>query len=193
MLRSTQARAVTAALTVLVLAAAAIPAGAAPARPGASEIGDPLFPGLGNGGYDARHYSLSLRYPTAAPVQSVSGVVRMDAVATQKLSSFDLDFAGDSVAAVTVNGSPAAFSREGEDIVIAPRRHLGDGKAFSAEVAFTSHTNDPAGNAFRSAGSRPPTAPSRPASPTSPTRSTRSTTTPPTRRPTASGSTCPPA
>jgi hypothetical protein len=42
---------------VLSFALAAAPARAgAPPSPGAAEIGDRLFPGLGNGGYDALHY-----------------------------------------------------------------------------------------------------------------------------------------
>src|SRR3954471_17406378 len=98
------ARRARAAVTVAAAAGclAAAPAAAAPAVPGASEVGDHLFPGLGNGGYDARHYSLRLRYPTAAPAQVIAGVVRMDAVATQKLSSFDLDFAGGAILSVSV-------------------------------------------------------------------------------------------
>ena len=59
-----------AAFSVLALVVAAAALSAAPAAashshapsPGAVGIGDPLFPTLGNGGYDARHYSLGLRY-----------------------------------------------------------------------------------------------------------------------------------
>src|SRR4051812_33695912 len=46
---------------------------------GAAGIGDPLFPTLGNGGYDARHYSLRLRYATAAPSQGIDGTLTMRA------------------------------------------------------------------------------------------------------------------
>ena len=43
------------------------PAAAGDDRPSPGPgIGDPLFPTLGNGGYDAKHYTLALRYPTAA-------------------------------------------------------------------------------------------------------------------------------
>src|SRR4051812_38558299 len=98
----------------IVLAIALIPASLAPpalaAAPpaGPQGVGDYLFPTLGNPGYDARHYTLGLRYTTAAPAQTVNGVVRMDAVATQKLRSFNLDFAGDGFGTVLVNGRPAA-------------------------------------------------------------------------------------
>ena len=97
----------------LITASLAAPAVAAPLAAGAQGIGDYLFPTLGNPGYDARHYTLDLRYPTAAPAQQISGVVRMDAVATDKLGSFNLDFAGDSFGAVTVNGRPAAATAGG--------------------------------------------------------------------------------
>ena len=110
MCRSTRGRSAVALIALVICMVAAAPAAAAPPTPGAADVGDPLFPGLGNGGYDARHYALSLRYPTAAPLQSVGGVVRMDAVATQRLSRFDLDFAGDAVSSVTVDGSAATFA-----------------------------------------------------------------------------------
>ncbi|MEA2135158.1 MAG: hypothetical protein QOC68_3067, partial [Solirubrobacteraceae bacterium] len=51
--------------------------------PGAPSIGDPLFPGLGNGGYDVQHYTLNLRYPTAEPLQTIQGLAVIDARATQ--------------------------------------------------------------------------------------------------------------
>ena len=103
-----RARAAVGLAIALITASLAGPAAAAPPTTGAAGIGDYLFPTLGNPGYDARHYTLDLRYATAAPAQQISGVVRMDAVATAKLSSFNLDFAGDSFGAVTVDGRPAA-------------------------------------------------------------------------------------
>lgn len=95
--------------------------------PGAPGIGDRLFPTLGNGGYDARHYALSLRYATSAPSQGIDGTMTMKARATQSLSRFDLDFNGASVGSVAVNGRAAHFARVGEELVITPahpiRRH----------------------------------------------------------------------
>ena len=41
--------------------------------PGAPDIGDPLFPGLGNGGYDVSHYTIDLDYQNADSVQTVPG------------------------------------------------------------------------------------------------------------------------
>src|SRR3954466_3718143 len=126
----------------LVVSAAAL-AFAAPASahafdrptPGSTGIGDRLFPTLGNGGYDVQHYDLDLRYATSAPSQGIDGTVTVLARATQSLSRFDLDFAGDSVGGVSVNGAPAAFTRDGEELVITPRRALPAGAPFLVTVS----------------------------------------------------------
>ncbi len=89
-------------------------------EPGSPGLGDRLYPTLGNGGYDAQHYDLSLRYATSAPAQALVGTITMTAVATQWLSRFDLDFRGGGPAAVTVDGAPAAFARPGGELVITP-------------------------------------------------------------------------
>src|SRR5215216_1303459 len=116
---------------VAVAAVVAAPAAAKPASaptPGAAGIGDRLFPTLGNGGYDAQHYTLALRYPTAERVQTVVGTLTMEAQATQALSRFNLDFDGDAVSSVTVEGAAAAFSLQGEELVITPAEPIRAGK-----------------------------------------------------------------
>jgi aminopeptidase N len=119
-------------------AAASASASAAPpaaGTPGAAGLGDRLFPQLGNGGYDVQHYDVDLRYATSAPSQPMQGTVTLLARATQALSRFDLDFAGQSVGAIAVNGVPAAWRRDGEDLVITPRRTLPNGAPFLVTVA----------------------------------------------------------
>jgi aminopeptidase N len=113
--------------------------------PGAVGIGDPLFPTLGNGGYDALHYSMALRYPTADPGTTVEGRVTMFARATKALSRFNLDFAGDSVESVSVDGRRADFtwSDEDEELSITPRHALRDGEKFAATVRYTVHAFTP--------------------------------------------------
>jgi aminopeptidase N len=131
----------TLALTVvLVVSAAATAAGSVPGTPGAAGLGDRLFPALGNGGYDVRHYHLALRYATSDPAQSIDGTVTITARATQNLSSFNLDWAGDAVGAVEVDGRPATFSRQDEDLVITPARTLRDGRRFVVEVSHFTAT-----------------------------------------------------
>jgi hypothetical protein len=70
---------------LFALAALAVPASASAFErptPGAAGIGDRLFPTLGNGGYDVRHYDLALRYATAAPTQGIDGTATILATAT---------------------------------------------------------------------------------------------------------------
>jgi hypothetical protein len=121
------------ALTATVLITAAL-AAAAPPSPGAPGLGDRLFPQLGNGGYDALHYDLDLRYETAAPSQSVDGDVTMLARSKQALSSFNLDFGGES-GSVSVNGRSASWTRDGDELVITPRRPLVKHRRFVVKVS----------------------------------------------------------
>jgi aminopeptidase N len=107
--------------------------GSAPA-PGSPGLGDRLYPDLGNGGYDALHYDLDLRYATSKPTQGVTGNVTIRAVATMSLSRFDLDFSGKSVGSVSVNGKPAAFARKGGELVITPAKPIWKGSGFTVQV-----------------------------------------------------------
>jgi aminopeptidase N len=143
---SSTRRSVALAAFVAALAVSAAPAVASHHRapsPGAVGIGDPLFPTLGNGGYDARHYSMALRYPTAAQ-QTVDGRITMSARATQALSRFNLDFAGDSVASVRVDGRSADWTWADEELSITPRHSLRDGEKFAVTVRYTTHPFTPA-------------------------------------------------
>jgi aminopeptidase N len=130
------ATSVVAGLTAFGLALpAAAPAMAADhPNPGSAGLGDRLYPTLGNGGYQVLHYDLNLRYPSAAPSSPLTGTATIAAVATQALSRFDLDFAGDSVGAVAVNGRPATAVRDGEELVVTPARPLHRGQPFLVTV-----------------------------------------------------------
>jgi aminopeptidase N len=137
------------------LLAAGILAGPAAANhdrpsPGAPGIGDRLFPTLGNGGYDAKHYTLALRYPTAERVQTVVGALTMEARATKALSRFNLDFDGEAVSSVRVDGRTADFAVDGEELVITPRKSLRDNERFSTTVLYTAgpYLYDPDPNNF---------------------------------------------
>src|SRR3954471_7658434 len=56
---------------------------------GARTAGDRLFPGIGNGGYDATHYDLTIRYDPATKL--LQGTAQVDAVARQNLSEYSFD------------------------------------------------------------------------------------------------------
>jgi aminopeptidase N len=102
---------------------------------GADGIGDPLFPSLGNGGYDALHYTLDL----SADIQSdtLSGTVTMEAQATQALSAFNLDFWGFSISAITVNDEPANYHRRGSELTIVPAAPLAEGDRFTVSITYS--------------------------------------------------------
>ena len=88
----------------------------------------PAVPALGNGGYDVQHYDLDLRYATSAPAQSIDGTVTILARATQDLSRFDLDFAGQTSGAVASTARPAKAPPDGEDLVITPSARAAHGR-----------------------------------------------------------------
>ena len=80
--------------------------------PGAEGAGDAYFPFAGNGGYDVLHYDLDLTYTPPAPapaplVGQLSGVAKIDLVATQDLDRFNLDLRGLDVQSMTINGKRA--------------------------------------------------------------------------------------
>ncbi|HWE62783.1 MAG TPA: M1 family peptidase, partial [Chloroflexota bacterium] len=69
-------------------------------QPGAASLGDPYYPSLGNGGYDALHYTLDLTVNVRK--NTIAGAARIDARATQDLSQFSLDFSGFTIARVMI-------------------------------------------------------------------------------------------
>ena len=102
---------------------------------GDAGLGDPYFPDWGNGGYDAIRYTLDL---TIQPGRNlVDAVVTMDAVATEPLLGFNLDYAGPELTRVTVNGAGAGWEREGEELRIRPRETLPAGVGFSVQTSYS--------------------------------------------------------
>ena len=86
--------------------------------PGSDGLGDPFFPQAGNGGYDVGHYDLDLEWHKSG---NLNGHVAIAATATQNLSAFDLDLRKRlDVDSLQVNGAPATFSREGQELVVTP-------------------------------------------------------------------------
>ncbi|GGN13585.1 M1 family metallopeptidase [Streptomyces fuscichromogenes] len=120
---------------VATAAAASFVIAAAPApTPGADGIGDPYFPQLGNGGFDARHYDLDVAY--APDTGRLDGRTTLTARATQNLSAFDLDLQKLEVTQVEVNGRRAGFTRTGDEITVTPRDALRKGRDFTVSVTY---------------------------------------------------------
>jgi aminopeptidase N len=101
---------------------------------GSQGVGDPYFPLAGNGGYDVGHYDLTLSYDPAA--HRLDATAAITATATKNLSRFDLDLAGLTVRAVTVNQVAAPWRRAGQELVVTPPTGLPSGQAFTVTVAY---------------------------------------------------------
>ena len=102
--------------------------------PGAPGVGDPYFPLDGNGGYDVDHYGLEIAYDPRTDV--LTGTATISALATQNLSSFNLDLDGLTVRSIRVDGRPADWSRDGDELTVTPRRGIGDGGTFTTVVSY---------------------------------------------------------
>jgi aminopeptidase N len=124
----------TCAFAVSPAIASASAAGAPTFTPGAEGVGDPYFPGLGNGGYEVEHYRLDLAYDP--DFDQLDGTVVITANATQDLSRFNLDLSGMDVAKVAVNGRRASFTRRGTELIVTPRGGLRRGRPFRVAVTY---------------------------------------------------------
>jgi aminopeptidase N len=129
--------------TLTVLAATTVLVGMSPGmavadsgggRPGAPGIGDPYYPLDGNGGYDVSHYDLEVTYDPDTDV--LTGVATIHAVATQHLSSFNLDFEGLEVRSITVDGDEATWSRDAGELTVTPEDSLREHKEFTTVVRY---------------------------------------------------------
>lgn len=76
---------------------------------GSRSLGDPYFPQIGNGGYDAKHYRVAIDYDPATNSFADGTSTTVTIKTSQDLSEFSFDFQPDlTVTAVTLDGTPAA-------------------------------------------------------------------------------------
>ncbi len=101
-----------------------------------SSIGDPLFDGLGNGGYDVLHYDLSIDTTSNTEEGAIDGVAVLTLVAEDDLPRFNLDIEGLIVDDVTVNGEPARFDHAGGELTIRPSEVLSAGSEAAVIVEY---------------------------------------------------------
>jgi aminopeptidase N len=103
-------------------------------HPGAAGVGDALYPGLGNGGFDVLHYDLELAVDM--DTGRIDAQAALAARADQPLSSFHLDLFGLTVDGVAVDGAPARFVRHGRELVVVPAAALSAGAGFEVVVDY---------------------------------------------------------
>lgn len=105
------------------------------AQTGAEGLADPYFPQLGNGGYDAEHYTLDLKWDDTS--NTLAGTVTMRAKAYNDLSRFDLDFLGFTINSVLVDGKEATYKRDGRELQITPSARLKQDETFETAVSYS--------------------------------------------------------
>lgn len=116
-------------LAAILFASTAFAAG----TPGAPGIGDPYFPGDGNGGYDAVHYNIRLNYqPNTDRLQGTTTIV---AKTTQELSRFNLDFLL-KVTQVRVNNAVAQHTQQDGELVVTPQKELAKDTELTVVVTY---------------------------------------------------------
>jgi len=123
-------------LILVVMLAAGTVRAQGPGQAGSDGIGDPYFPQMGNGGYDALHYTLDL----AADIQhnTLSGTVTIEAQTTEDLRSFNLDFSGFEIAQVTLDGQPVSYDRQAGELIIGPLDPpLASGETITVAVSYS--------------------------------------------------------
>lgn len=125
----------TAALSVaLLLSSCTSAAVSARGAAGSGGVGDPLFPALGNGGYQVSHYGLDLDYDVRG--RHLDATAEITARAEQDLRSFKLDLRGLRVSSVRVDGEEAAFSRKGHKLTVTPAEGIAKGAGFRTTVDY---------------------------------------------------------
>ncbi|MBI5840703.1 MAG: M1 family metallopeptidase [Chloroflexi bacterium] len=105
------------------------------AEPGAPGLGDSLYPGFGNGGYDVTHYTLDITVNDVS-TSDLNAVTTIEAKATQDLGSFNLDFIGFEISSITINSEAAVFERNGQELTITPSTPLAKDETFTAEIQY---------------------------------------------------------
>lgn len=128
---------------VLALAGAVVAGQAAQAvestrvsgTPGAPGLGDTVYPNLGNGGYQVAAYLIDMSY--SAETRLIDAKVTIHARTSQQLSSFNLDAFGLDIRTVAVDGEPAAFVQDGEELVVTPAAELAKSRGFTVQVDYS--------------------------------------------------------
>jgi aminopeptidase N len=125
-LRSTRLSLVLVGLLALIGAAQAI---------AVKPTGEPFFPRAGNQGYDALHYEVRLTYkPKGGRIKASTEI---EAVATQSLRGFTLDFLGPEVEEVKIGGEPARFRRRPGKLFVSAAVAIAKGESFTALVRYS--------------------------------------------------------
>lgn len=105
-----------------------------PPNPQASESYNDIVSEVGNGGYDAKHYTL--RIDPDFDNKTILGHTTMHAEAEQDLESFSMDFMPFPSVMVEVNGEAAKIRQVKNEMEILPKNPIKEGEKFSVDVLY---------------------------------------------------------
>ncbi len=114
-------------------------------RAGGDSVGDPLFPGLGNTGYDVQHYDIAIDLSG----DEFRAEANLEVVPSAPLTRFNLDLVGMQVDRVFIDGLEATFERSGRELIITPTSTLPPRNAVTVKVEYRGTPQpiaDPAGS-----------------------------------------------
>ena len=104
---------------------------------GSAGIGDPYYPGAGNGGYQVDHYDVNLTYDPPTNALSATTTITGSVTSPPGLSRFNLDLQPNlTVSAVTVNDAPATFEQQDAELVITPATELAAAAPLTVTVTY---------------------------------------------------------
>jgi aminopeptidase N len=107
------------------------------ARPGVHAddgLGDPLYPDLGNAGYDVQHADVAIRFDTSSG--RLEGQTVMEILALEDLDSWSVDLDVLFPSEVLVDGEPAVWSHENGELRIDPARVVVAGETFVLSITY---------------------------------------------------------
>lgn len=100
----------------------------------AAGVGDPYLPGAGGAGYDVQHYDVRINAVSLG--DEIRGTTTVTALARQDLDEFHLDLYL-VVRSVTVNGAPASYTQQADDLAVTASRPNPSAPAIAAGSTFT--------------------------------------------------------
>lgn len=100
----------------------------------ADGLGDPLYPDLGNAGYDVQHVDVSIRLDTSSG--RLEGHAEIAAIALDDLDSWSVDLDVVFPSEVVVDGEPAEWSHDGGELRIDPEAVVRKGETFVTSITY---------------------------------------------------------
>jgi aminopeptidase N len=102
---------------------------------GAIGAGDIYYPELGNGGYDALHYTLDVTVDVED--NFINSIATIALQATQNLTAFNVELIGLDIESITIDGVSAEFERNDREMTITPAEPLANGQDYTLVIVYS--------------------------------------------------------